>query len=59
MPFNIPKSKQRQESKQKYHLDFLKTIPLFSDLKDAELVKLLKITREKSYPKNNIIFQEG
>lgn len=36
---------------------FLKNVPLFSDFSEEELDKLLAISKEKTYPKDSIIFQ--
>lgn len=37
---------------------FLKNVPLFEDFSDDELEKLLVICKEKSYPKDSVIFQK-
>ncbi len=39
--------------------DFLRRIPLFSDLSDAELDLILSSSQQMQYKKNNIIFYEG
>lgn len=36
---------------------FLRNVPLFSDFSEEELEKLLAISKEKTYPKDSIIFQ--
>lgn len=36
---------------------FLKNVPLFSDFSEEELDKLLAISKERTYPKDSIIFQ--
>jgi len=41
------------------NLDILKEIPLFSCLKDEQLLELSKIAIERTYPKNKIIIQKG
>ncbi|MGC9098215.1 MAG: Crp/Fnr family transcriptional regulator [Dictyoglomus sp.] len=38
---------------------FLKNVPLFEDFSDEELEKLLVISKEKTYPKDAVIFQKG
>jgi len=38
--------------------DFLSTVPLFSGLGSAELVRFAEITRERSYPKGSVILFE-
>jgi CRP-like cAMP-binding protein len=37
--------------------EFLKKVPLFSELSDEDLDRLLSISREKFYPKDSVIFQ--
>lgn len=37
---------------------FLKNVPLFSDFSEEELDKLLAISKERSYPKDAVIFQK-
>jgi CRP-like cAMP-binding protein len=37
---------------------FLRRVPLFSHLSDAELVRLAEVARERSYPKNSVILFE-
>lgn len=37
---------------------FLKNVPLFEDFSDEELEKLLVISKEKTYPKDAVIFQK-
>src|ERR687892_2104218 len=38
--------------------NFLRTVPLFTKLDDAELQRLSEITREKTYPKGSVILFE-
>ncbi|WP_273333918.1 Crp/Fnr family transcriptional regulator [Dictyoglomus turgidum] len=38
---------------------FLKNVPLFEDFSDEELEKLLVISKEKTYPKDAVVFQKG
>src|SRR3990170_5152996 len=38
--------------------NFLRTVPLFSKLEDAELVRFTELTREKAYPKGSVIVFE-
>src|SRR5688572_11750235 len=38
--------------------NFLRTVPLFSKLEDAELVRFAELTREKAYPKGSVIVFE-
>ncbi|MGC9002258.1 MAG: Crp/Fnr family transcriptional regulator [Dictyoglomus sp.] len=38
---------------------FLKNVPLFEDFSDEELEKLLVISKDKTYPKDAVIFQKG
>ena len=35
--------------------NFLRTVPLFTKLDDAELQRFAELTREKSYPKGSVI----
>ncbi|MCX7845265.1 MAG: Crp/Fnr family transcriptional regulator [Dictyoglomaceae bacterium] len=37
--------------------DFLKKVPLFSELSEEDLDRLITISREKFYPKDSVIFQ--
>src|SRR5687768_17927412 len=37
---------------------FLRTVPLFTKLDDAELQRFAELTREKSYPKGSVILFE-
>ena len=38
--------------------NFLRTVPLFTKLEDAELQRFAELTREKSYPKGSVILFE-
>jgi CRP/FNR family cyclic AMP-dependent transcriptional regulator len=38
--------------------NFLRTVPLFTKLDDAELARFAELTREKSYPKGSVILFE-
>jgi CRP-like cAMP-binding protein len=38
--------------------NFLRTVPLFSKLEDAELLRFTDLTREKTYPKGSVIVFE-
>src|SRR5688500_17993704 len=38
--------------------NFLRTVPLFTKLEDAELQKFAEVTREKTYPKGSVILFE-
>jgi len=49
-------SKRREKMEVK---KFLKNVPLFEDFSDEELEKLLVISKEKTYPKDAVIFQKG
>jgi CRP/FNR family transcriptional regulator len=39
-------------------LAFLRKVPLFAELDDAELMEIAVLFRERSYPKNSVIFLE-
>ena len=39
--------------------DFLRNVPLFSELSDDELNLVLQSSQQTHYKKNNIIFYEG
>jgi CRP/FNR family cyclic AMP-dependent transcriptional regulator len=43
----------------KQYIDNIKTVDLFSTLKDAEIGVISRITMVKSYPKDYVVFQEG
>ena len=43
----------------KQYIDNIKTVNLFSILKDNEIEAILRITTHKSYPKSYMVFQEG
>src|ERR1051325_11381165 len=38
--------------------NYLRTVPLFTKLEDAELQRFAELTREKSYPKGSVILFE-
>src|SRR5687768_18376261 len=38
---------------------FLRTVPLFTKLEDAELQRFAELTREKSYPRGSVILFEN
>jgi len=40
-------------------LEALRAVPLFSDLKDSELKRLLRIMHERTYQPGEVIFREG
>ncbi len=48
-----------EKDRQPQALDALRAVPLFADLKDSELKKLLRLLHERTYQAGEVVFREG
>ncbi len=48
-----------EKDRQPRALDALRAVPLFADLKDSELKKVLRVLHERTYQAGEVVFREG